>query len=180
MSRWCCAKKIFTNFLCIELVLIVMMTTLPPGKIQIKETSPRKTVTKRTVCRPQESGNVIKVLLNEVESFLTKRKKKFGDGFTIYHNQSEGLVEVETGFIVDEHPKKDPSEEIELSGLPGGRAAFAVLSGTQKGLSKVHKNLLQWVALEGVPVSFPLTEFYRGKDFERPGEVEIMCWVEAP
>lgn len=81
-----------------------------------------------------------------------------GAAFALYHGQPTDTVDLEVGLPTDR--PVTPVGRVDVGGLPGGKVATAVHSGSFDGLSGAWASLAAWVASQGLTPDSTIWEVY--------------------
>jgi effector-binding domain-containing protein len=103
----------------------------------VEEIIARPVLSIRTQSKPEDLGSLFGANFGEVSQYLARQGlSPAGMPFCRYHGFSEGEVDIDAGFPVDEILEGDG--RIEASQLPAGRAAATYHMGPYENINAAH------------------------------------------
>lgn len=150
-------------------------------EIRIKEVTPQRFVSVRTLTSPEALGGVMQSSLEVVWKYLNQFEEvHVGPAIARYLRIDDDILKVEVGFPVAE--EIDGFERIQVEMLPGGKAATTLHYGDYAALPDAHAAVHEWIAKSEHVVGGPAYEIFwvePGASEEAKPRTEIVVPIRA-
>jgi AraC family transcriptional regulator len=137
------------------------------AQFEIREVEPKTTMSIRTAAPVPEIGPKMMQILQEVIGYVMMSGGEMaGHPYSLYHSFDIDSVEFEGGMPVA--AAMEETETIKVSGIPGGKAAFALHVGPYEKLEETWKALEAWLDESDHERADLCWEYYLSNPVEEP------------
>lgn len=144
-----------------------------------KTLTPQPFVSMRTAAAADSVGAVLDQLFSKVWAYLNSQEHvRVGPAIVRYHAASDGTLELEAGFPVEQPPP--PAGDIRCTTLPAGYAATTLHHGAYAGLPAAWATLQTWVQSQGLRTARVRWEIYWIDPSQAVSEAELRTELVWP